>query len=140
MPQPKRSRSWVRAPAESLYSIKHSPSEDAFLLYMPRPKRNGSWVRAPAESLNSIKHSPSKDAFCVSYNLSNMNAPTKTQQVLGSSPSRITFKQKHPLPENAFSYFYPLIFYSKQTGNKICLEDNTERSESNPGRSLGTIY
>ena len=23
--------------------------------------------------------------------------------------------------------------------NKICLEDNTERSESNPGRSLGII-
>ena len=22
-------------------------------------------------------------------------------------------------------------------GNKFCLEDNTERSESNPGRSLG---
>ena len=28
------------------------------------------------------------------------------------------------------------MFYSKTT-NKLCLEDNTERSESNPGRSLG---
>ena len=28
---------------------------------------------------------------------------------------------------------------TKQLNNKICLEDNTERSESNPGRSLG-IY
>ena len=26
---------------------------------------------------------------------------------------------------------------TKQLNNKICLEDNTERSESNPGRSLG---
>ena len=26
---------------------------------------------------------------------------------------------------------------TKQPNNKICLEDNTERSESNPGRSLG---
>ena len=28
---------------------------------------------------------------------------------------------------------------TRQRDNKICLEDNTERSESNPGRSLG-IY
>ena len=28
---------------------------------------------------------------------------------------------------------------TRQQDNKICLEDNTERSESNPGRSLG-IY
>ena len=28
---------------------------------------------------------------------------------------------------------------TKQLNNQICLEDNTERSESNPGRSLG-IY
>ena len=28
---------------------------------------------------------------------------------------------------------------TKQLNNKYCLEDNTERSESNPGRSLG-IY
>ena len=30
------------------------------------------------------------------------------------------------------------MFYSKTT-NKVWLEANTERSESNPGRSLGTI-
>ena len=28
------------------------------------------------------------------------------------------------------------MFYSKTTNN-LCLEGNTERSESNPGRSLG---
>ena len=32
------------------------------------------------------------------------------------------------------------MFYSKMTNNhKIWLEANTERSESNPGRSLGII-
>ena len=83
--------------------------------------------------------------FCISIYLSTIYAPTKTQQVLGSSPSRITQTSIHknimekPM-KNIFSYFYPLIFYSKQTGNKICLEDNTERSESNPRRSLWTIY
>ena len=30
-----------------------------------------------------------------------------------------------------------MIFYSQQSDHKFCLEDNTERSESNPGRSLG---
>ena len=42
-------------------------------------------------------------------------------------------------------YFYLLKFYLiclvytfTNYSNKICLEDNTERSESNPGRSLGT--
>ena len=28
---------------------------------------------------------------------------------------------------------------TSQQSNKICLEDSTERSESNPGRSLGII-
>ena len=37
-----------------------------------------------------------------------------------------------------FSLFFILMFYSKMTNNhKIWLEANTERSESNPGRSLG---
>ena len=37
-----------------------------------------------------------------------------------------------------FPYFYLLMFYSKMTNNhQIWLEANTERSESNPGRSLG---
>ena len=38
------------------------------------------------------------------------------------------------------------MFYSKtnnkktrQQNNKLCLEDSTERSESNPGQSLGGI-
>ena len=42
-------------------------------------------------------------------------------------------------------YFYLLMFYPSclvytftNYSNKICLEANTERSESNPGRSLGT--
>ena len=39
-----------------------------------------------------------------------------------------------------FPYFYLLMFYSKMTNNhQIWLEANTERSESNPGRSLGII-
>ena len=37
-----------------------------------------------------------------------------------------------------FLFFFILMFYSKITNNhKIWLEANTERSESNPGRSLG---
>ena len=42
-------------------------------------------------------------------------------------------------------YYYLLMFYPiclvytfTNYSSKICLEDNTERSESNPGRSLGT--
>ena len=37
--------------------------------------------------------------------------------------------------------FYPicLVYTFTNYSSKICLEDNTERSESNPGRSLG-IY
>ena len=31
-----------------------------------------------------------------------------------------------------------LVYTFTNYSNKICLEDNTERSESNPGRSLGT--
>ena len=37
-----------------------------------------------------------------------------------------------------FKWTHILIFYSKTT-NKLWLEANTERSESNPGRSLGII-
>ena len=33
--------------------------------------------------------------------------------------------------------FIDILFLNQQQ-TKICLEDNTERSESNPGRSLGT--
>ena len=35
--------------------------------------------------------------------------------------------------------FYPicLVYTFTNYSSKICLEDNTERSESNPGRSLG---
>ena len=37
--------------------------------------------------------------------------------------------------------FYPicLVYTFTNYSSKICLEDNTERSESNPGRSLGII-
>ena len=36
--------------------------------------------------------------------------------------------------------FYPicLVYTFTNYSNKICLEDNTEQRESNPGRSLGT--
>ena len=36
--------------------------------------------------------------------------------------------------------FYPicLVYTFTNYSSKICLEDNTERSESNPGRRLGT--
>ena len=34
---------------------------------------------------------------------------------------------------------YLLLVITIKRANKICLEDNTEQSESNPGRSLG-IY
>ena len=33
--------------------------------------------------------------------------------------------------------FQPALNSMFVVGNKFCLEDNTERSESNPGRSLG---
>ena len=82
---------------------------------MPRPKRNGSWVRAQAESLNYLKASSSEDAFFVC-------APTKTQRVLGSNPAE--------------SQLSVLI---REQGVETWLEASTERSESNPGRSLG-IY
>ena len=53
--------------------------------------------------------------------------------------------------QTTLTYFYLLIFYCyllmfypiclvytfTNYSSKICLEDNTERSESNPGRSLG---
>ena len=86
-----------------------------FFVYMPRPKRNGSWVRTPAESLNYLKASSSEDAFFVC-------APTKTQRVLGSNPAE--------------SQLSVLI---REQGVETWLEASTERSESNPGRSLG-IY
>ena len=84
-------------------------------LLVPRPKRNGSWVRAQAESLNYLKASSSEDAFFVC-------APTKTQRVLGSNPAE--------------SQLSVLI---REQGVETWLEASTERSESNPGRSLG-IY
>ena len=34
-------------------------------------------------------------------------------------------------------YFYLLIFLFFVQSVRVCLEDSTERSESNPGRSLG---
>ena len=34
---------------------------------------------------------------------------------------------------------YLLLVITIKRANKICLEDNTEQSESNPGRSLGII-
>ena len=84
-------------------------------LLVPRPKRNGSWVRTQAESLNYLKASSSEDAFFVC-------APTKTQRVLGSNPAE--------------SQLSVLI---REQGVETWLEASTERSESNPGRSLG-IY
>ena len=39
-----------------------------------------------------------------------------------------------PIQFDIFLCFYPLIFFCPV---RVCLEDKTERSESNPGRSLG---
>mgnify|MGYP004507387873 FL=1 len=39
-----------------------------------------------------------------------------------------------PIQFDIFLCFYPLIFFCPV---RVCLEDSTERSESNPGRSLG---
>ncbi len=52
---------------------------------------------------------------------------------IGFQPKLPTTKHQQPI----IIYFYLLIFYSQQSDHKFCLEDNTERSESNPGRSLG---
>ena len=65
-------------------------------------------------------------------------------------PDNKTTRQQNN--QTTLTYFYLLIFYFylltfypiclvytfTNYSSKICLEDNTERSESNPGRSLGT--
>ena len=65
-------------------------------------------------------------------------------------PDNKTTRQQNN--QTTLTYFYLLIFYCyllmfypiclvytfTNYSSKICLEDNTERSESNPGRSLGT--
>ena len=52
---------------------------------------------------------------------------------IGFQPKLPTTKHQQPI----IIYFYLLIFYSQQSDHKFWLEANTERSESNPGRSLG---
>ena len=82
-------------------------------------------------------------------------APTKTQWVLGSNPSRITqlFKSilflrmlflSVPRPKRNGSWVRTpaesqLSVLIREQGVETWLEASTERSESNPGRSLG-IY
>ena len=82
-------------------------------------------------------------------------APTKTQWVLGSNPSRITqlFKSilflrmlflSVPRPKRNGSWVRvpaesQLSVLIREQGVETWLEASTERSESNPGRSLG-IY
>ncbi len=46
-------------------------------------------------------------------------------------------KNKTSIDKNIFSCFYLLIFLFFVQLVRVCLEDSTERSESNPGRSLG---
>ena len=51
-------------------------------------------------------------------------------------PAKATYNLQ-PNTNTTNHYIFLFIFYSQQSDHKFCLEDNTERSESNPGRSLG---
>ena len=84
-------------------------------------------------------------------------APTKTQRVLGSNPSRITQSFKSILFLRMLACFYwcpdqkrngawvrtpaesQLSVLIREQGVETWLEASTERSESNPGQSLGII-
>ena len=47
----------------------------------------------------------------------------------------VILDKKISIDKNIFVYFCLLIFFL--SSQSVCLEDSTERSESNPGRSLG---
>ena len=87
--------------------IKSILKKRLLFLYVPRPKRNGTRVRTPAESLNYLKASSFlRMLFFVC-------APTKTQWVLGSNPSRITQSFKSIL-------FLRMLFF-------VCAPTKTQR-------------
>ena len=71
--------------------------------------------------------------FCYSLYPETSSRVTLAALGIGFQPKLPTTKHQQPI----IIYFYLLIFYSQQSDHKFCLEDNTERSESNPGRSLG---
>ena len=71
--------------------------------------------------------------FCYSLYPETSSRVTLAALGIGFQPKLPTTKHQQPI----IIYFYLLIFYSQQSDHKFWLEANTERSESNPGRSLG---
>ena len=74
--------------------------------------------------------------FCYSLYPETSSRVTLAALGIGFQPKLPTTYNQTPT-QPIIIYFYLLIFYSQQSDHKFCLEDNTERSESNPGRSLG---
>ena len=118
--------------------IKSILKKRLLFLYVPRPKRNGTRVRTPAESLNYLKASSFlRMLFFVC-------APTKTQWVLGSNPSRITVKRSHKGTRSgdlAGSQYRAKREYpgtksrDYQARRDRCLEDSTSPRPKHPRQS-----
>ena len=83
----------------------------------------------------SIRYCLPDSSFLLSCSPETSSRVTLAALGIGFQPKLPTTKHQQPI----IIYFYLLIFYSQQSDHKFCLEDNTERSESNPGRSLGII-
>ena len=74
--------------------------------------------------------------FCYSLYPETSSRVTLAALGIGFQPKLPTTYNQTPT-QPIIIYFYLLIFYSQQSDHKFWLEANTERSESNPGRSLG---
>ena len=74
--------------------------------------------------------------FCYSLYPETSSQVTLAALGIGFQPKLPTTYNQTPT-QPIIIYFYLLIFYSQQSDHKFWLEANTERSESNPGRSLG---